>query len=202
MNYIIDKRFDFCYGHRVYVQKLRTEFCSADDTQCKCRHNHGHQGALYVHVSPLDNQLNTQSMVVDFKELGWLKDVIDDYIDHKFIIDYNDPVFYDQVLGFLATELRLQGDVDPESNSDGIFKPVPVLTTDLFKAWIINPEFINPSTPAGEVLEGYLIVNFVPTSEMLSAWMGGCVINKMSSICNLDKVIWSETPKTSAVFIP
>ncbi len=41
MSWIIDKTFEFCYGHRVWTQKLNGEY--AADLKCACRHLHGHE---------------------------------------------------------------------------------------------------------------------------------------------------------------
>ncbi len=197
--YTITKSFDFCYGHRVYVQKLRNEFCSIGDCQCKCRHNHGHQGKVEINLSSFDDELNQQSMVVDFKETGWLKDAIDTYIDHKFIIDYNDPMFDFQVVS-LFNSISETTHNTTENFITNCCVPVSIFTTTNFTAHIINPALYDRTVPIGEVLEGFLIVNFVPTSEQLSEWMFESVHNKMNTICNVDKIDWQETPKTHAVF--
>jgi 6-pyruvoyltetrahydropterin/6-carboxytetrahydropterin synthase len=46
--WVIDKQFSFCYGHRVWSQKLVAEYCETGDTACKCRHLHGHEGLVHV----------------------------------------------------------------------------------------------------------------------------------------------------------
>ena len=69
----IDKQFDFCYAHRVHNQVLNANNTGSDN-KCSCRHIHGHQGKLKVSLSAYDLQ---NGMVVDFKELGWMKEFID-----------------------------------------------------------------------------------------------------------------------------
>ena len=84
----ISKEFDFCYGHRVWSQSLNVEFSL--DSCLMCRHLHGHQGKVIVY---LKSDSLKSGMVTDFKHLNWFKKFLDDVIDHKFIIDINDPLF-------------------------------------------------------------------------------------------------------------
>ena len=84
----ISKEFDFCYGHRVWSQSLNVEFSL--DSCLMCRHLHGHQGKVIVY---LKSDTLKSGMVTDFKHLNWFKKFLDDVIDHKFIIDINDPLF-------------------------------------------------------------------------------------------------------------
>ena len=88
MMWKISKEFDFCYGHRVWSQTLNTEFSL--DGCLKCRHLHGHQGKILVYLEA--SELNN-GMVTDFKHLNWFKQFLDDTLDHKFILDINDPLF-------------------------------------------------------------------------------------------------------------
>ena len=88
MKWQISKQFDFCYGHRVWSQELNTEFSL--DNCLMCRHLHGHQGKVLVHM---ESEKLQNGMVTDFKHLNWFKKFLDDTVDHKFIIDINDPLF-------------------------------------------------------------------------------------------------------------
>ena len=88
MYWKISKEFDFCYGHRVWSQTLNTEFSL--DGCLKCRHLHGHQGKILVYLEASELK---DGMVTDFKHLNWFKQFIDDVLDHKFILDVNDPLF-------------------------------------------------------------------------------------------------------------
>jgi 6-pyruvoyltetrahydropterin/6-carboxytetrahydropterin synthase len=86
--YEIAKEFNFCYGHRVWSQALNKEY--ALTSQSKCRFLHGHEGKVVVFLR--SEQLQG-GMVTDFNHLNWLKQFIDENIDHKFIIDQHDPAY-------------------------------------------------------------------------------------------------------------
>ena len=89
MKWTIDKSFDWCYGHRVWSQELNEKFTADGDTCLACRQLHGHQGKLKV---MLEGDELERGMVTDFKHLGWMKNFIDDVLDHKFIMYINDPL--------------------------------------------------------------------------------------------------------------
>lgn len=38
-------------------------------------------------------KLDNQGMVTDFGNLSWFKTWLKNYVDHKFILDINDPLF-------------------------------------------------------------------------------------------------------------
>jgi len=175
MKWNISKQFDFCYGHRVWSQELNTEF-SLDDC-LMCRHLHGHQGKILVH---LESDSLQNGMVTDFKHLNWFKKFLDDTLDHKFIIDINDPLF-ETLLPFYKDKKDL---VEMEQN----YK-IPNLT-------LIKDEPIHIM----EMYEGFIIVDFVPTSENLSAWLLKIVQKKMAKInIKVSHLEYFETPKSRSV---
>lgn len=85
----ISKSFDFCYGHRVWAQELNPEF--SNNKKCSCRHLHGHNGTVTINLEA--TKLDNQGMVTDFGNLSWFKTWLKNYVDHKFILDINDPLF-------------------------------------------------------------------------------------------------------------
>ena len=181
-NWIIDKTFEFCYGHRVWTQVLHGEY--ADDLKCACRHLHGHEGKMQVYLRSLDGKLDVTGMVTDFRHLEWLKKWINTYIDHQFVIDKNDPL-YDRLVG-----------------KDTPLVPVYVPGVDYVAGWHIDPEYY--ATMAGheyEMFEGFMVVDFVPTSENLSRWMAKLVDVKMKKLnVTVDHIDWWETPKSRSVY--
>jgi len=174
MKWQISKQFDFCYGHRVWSQELNVDF-SLDEC-LMCRHLHGHQGKIIVHLQS-DNLQN--GMVTDFKHLNWFKKFIDDVVDHKFIIDIHDPLF--------ETLLPHYKDKEHLHTMEQNYK-IPDLS-----------QIQNEPLHIKEMYEGYIIVDFVPTSENLSTWLLEIVQKKMSQINILvSHIEYFETPKSKS----
>lgn len=172
MKWEISKEFDFCYGHRVWSQTLNIDFSL--DACLKCRHLHGHQGKVIVHLE--SNELNN-SMVTDFKHLNWFKAFLDDVLDHKFILDINDPLFSTLV---------------PNIKKEDLIK---------FEEGYFSINLTNFKNEELELYESYVVVDFVPTSENLSAWFLKIVQEKMNRLnIKVSKIEFLETPKSKSTF--
>lgn len=194
----IDKVFNFEYGHRVWVQKLNEEYCAKGDTSCACRHLHGHSAKVHIFVEA--SELNYQGMVVDFKMLGWLKDFIDRCVDHKFIIDINDPYYKNIING----ELNLNAKTFTPSVNPGISLPlveVIVPGTNHIAGYEIDT-YTNQLTDIDkEYYESFFLINFIPTSENLSKWLFEVVESKMKLIdVTTSEVQWFETAKSRSTY--
>lgn len=177
--HIIDKTFEFCYGHRVWTQKLNGKY--AADLKCACRHLHGHEGKMQVYLTA--DKLDQTGMVTDFRHLEWLKKWINENIDHQFMLDRHDPL-YNQIIG-----------------ADRLLVPVYVTDTLHIAGWKLDLADLEPDTPEYEYYEGFLIVDFVPTSENLSSWMAELVEAKMKELnVTVHHIDWWETPKSRSVF--
>ena len=71
--YLVTKRIDFCYGHRLL------------DYDGVCKHPHGHNAVAEIEVRT--DRLDSRNMVADFSDIkrvvkGW----IDRELDHKMIL--------------------------------------------------------------------------------------------------------------------
>ncbi len=174
MKWNISKEFDFCYGHRVWSQELNSDFSL--DSCLVCRHLHGHQGKVIVHLESSNLQ---NGMVTDFKHLNWFKQFLDLTLDHKFILDLNDPLFKTLLPHFKDKKELI-------SHDEGFY------TLDL-TTLKNEPLYIH------EMYEGYVLVDFVPTSENLSAWLLKIVQKKMDEISiKVSHVEFLETPKSKS----
>jgi len=146
MRWIIDKAFDFCYGHRVWSQKLDKTYSL--DACLMCRHLHGHQGRIKIFLSSEELR---EGMVTDFKHLNWFKEWLDTTLDHKFIIDRNDPLFFDM--------MRHYTDEKGQMDEEGFLRQPE-------GHWIPKLERLeNLPDALLEKYEGMVIVDFVPTSR-------------------------------------
>ena len=208
----IDKSFNFCYGHRVFSQVLNTEYTEVGHTCPKCRHIHGHEGLVKVFLE--GEELNPQGMVEDFVNLGWVKNFLDDHLDHKFILSTEDPWFHNILngtFGMIAPEMLAQQGVPvhgflpikPFNTTDMLYLPsegVFVPGTNHFAGYELDVSSMSDG-PEKEFYEGYFLVDFVPTSENLAKWLFDCIDAKMSLIdVRVSKISWNETPKSRAVY--
>jgi 6-pyruvoyltetrahydropterin/6-carboxytetrahydropterin synthase len=151
-------------------------------------------------------------MVTDFKHLGWLKNFLDNYIDHKFVIDLNDPWFVNIVNAEpiyetsaekpKGSQLRCLIPRQPLNTSDQeelLVERVYVPGTNLLVGYTIDVSKL--SGPEQEFFEGFFLVNFLPTSENLSKWLFTCVDAKMKLIdVKTKRIDWFETPKSRSSY--
>ena len=189
----IDKQFDFCFGHRVWSQALDTKYSL--DGCLACRHLHGHQGKVKLFLGA--NELE-KGMVTDFKHTNIFKKWLDDIMDHKFIIDRNDPLFSNLAGDILLTpdeSLSWYENLMINYNSEyGYAIPdLDHITDNLSKLNISDAQ----KQAIYEKYEGLVIVDFVPTSENLCKWWYE-VANKMLNGLGIDIVAveYWETPKS------
>ena len=177
MKWIIDKQFDFCYGHRVWSQSLEIDYSL--DACLMCRHLHGHQGRIKVFLEAEQLQ---NGMVTDFKHLNWFKRWLDDVLDHKFIIDRSDPLFFD-----LMSHYCTDGQMDETKfffHEEAYWTPRLEVVEDAIDA-------------IREKYEGMVVVDFVPTSENLTAWLLRIVQAKMAPLgVKVYSIEFWETPKS------
>ena len=177
----ISKEFGFDYGHRVWSQELNSDF--SIQSKCVCRHQHGHRGKLLVYLE--SNELNEEGMVTDFHHLNWFSQFLDEYVDHKMLLDINDPAFshFYPLLAFTSENER---DNLFDFHSEKFYTPkhsfLERLPIELF-----------------DVYEGIVLVPFIPTSENLSKWFFDITSQKMKEInVKVGRIQFFETPKSQS----
>lgn len=76
--YTVVKELDFSYGHRLI------------NYEGKCRHLHGHNGRLEIHMQT--DALDGRGMVMDFGDIKRkVADWVDRELDHKMLLCKDDP---------------------------------------------------------------------------------------------------------------
>ena len=164
---------------------------------------HGHEGMVQVFLE--GEKLNDQSMVFDFVNLGFIKNFLDDVLDHRFIISKDDPWFVNIVN---AKPVYVNGRVDclsavqPLNTKEGRELGVSAVTipgTDLIAGFNIDTSDLQG--PEEELFSSFFIVDFVPTSENLAKWLYDGIALKLRPYgISVSKVSWNETPKSRAVY--
>ena len=169
MPYIISKTFDFDFGHRVWTQDVDPILgCGRAN---KCRHLHGHRGTIKI---SLQGKTTKSGMVTDFSHLAWFKEQLDKDLDHKMILDINDPLL------------------------DAHFKSA----TESFS--YNGFYYYRNACPVDEIDMGLVLVPFVPTAEHLSKMFFQIVQERMKDFTNfvVSSVEFYETPKSVAIYTP
>ncbi len=199
IKYTIDKSFDFCYGHRVFNQTLNPEYTHNNDTCLACRHLHGHQGKIKIflttdfnHDSGEISNVEKTGMVTDFKHLGWFKNFIDDNLDHKFILALQDPLFKEEASLISTEEMKIKKD-------EGFWVPNMVAIGNYCDQIVKKGLGTKEEAQAiFEKYEGMIFVDFVPTSENLTAWFLRIAQEKMKDLPGVKVVAveYWETPKS------
>jgi len=180
--YNIKKTFGFDYAHRVWNQSLDENL--SNNSKCSCKQLHGHTGFLTVE---LEGSTLTNGMLLDFKNLDFIKTLVSDLIDHKCVVDRDDPML-NTLLG--RSNLVV-------SDTDFL-----VWDKETASAKCILEEPCCTSVSQAEYLKSFTIVRFVPTSENLAKWMHTIISARLASNqgVRVSKVSWKETPKSCASY--
>lgn len=167
MKWVIDKEFHFEMGHRVWAQQLNRPDLSIE-TECACKHLHGHSYTIKVFLGA--NQLDHSQMVTDFKNLNFMKKFVDEVLDHKFMIDVNDPNFT------LITGVKVP---ILESNFSKLTDLVGTEDADMFLH-----------------LSSFVLVNFVPTSENICKYIKEYAQSQLGDFATVTALELWETKKS------
>lgn len=172
----IDKEFNFEMGHRVHAQKLPHEHLSIT-TDCACKHLHGHSYTIKVFLTA--DHLDDSAMVTDFKNLNFMKRFVDDVLDHKFMIDINDPLFY-SITGISRTE-----DIEHLPNFTNLGDWLKISKTNI-------------DDNLKDLIDSFVLVDFVPTSENICRHLKEYAQSQIGHIATVSALELWETKKSHA----
>lgn len=184
--YTIFKSFNIAYGHSVWKQRLNENL--SEDCRLACRYQHGHNADITIFVESED--LDDKGMVLDFKELGFAKQFLDNVVDHKMIIDIDDPM----LTKFYPILSTLDVETDESIGRHLNYHEVG----SYFTIW---PDIYgNLSNREIEIYSGIIIVQFIPTAENLAKWVFEYVQGILKEFAIVKKVQVWETPKACAEY--
>ena len=172
--FTITKTFDFEYAHRVYTQDVSAELSYETKPENTCRHLHGHSGKLTVALKA--DALDHRGFVLDYKELGFVKKIVQEFLDHKTIIGFSDPL-REEITGRVSLE-----------------------KTRIHNILVIDSSFAKLK----DYYDGYTIINCIPTSEAMAKFFYNVIetelLKAVPTGISLDSVSWSETPSSTATY--
>ncbi len=200
---IIDKAFHWEGGHRVWTQSLDPKYTSRGDACHACKRLHGHSYLLKVFLeeTEIGTNIKDTGMVMDFKMMGFVKDFVDDVLDHKSIFDINDPLLEEELSYLLDDDGKLNLIEFCHKMPEGYWIPNLTKLRKTLDSFINKFNFSKDKAEAiMEKYEGINLVDFTPTSENLANWLLTIIEEKLKDLEHV-KVnaveIW-ETPKSHA----
>lgn len=141
---------------------------------------------------------------MDFSNLDFMKEFIEKNLDHKFLMDMNDPL-----LSRITFALSDQGDITPlihqAFKTDGTIKIAESFIPIISRVAGVNDRVIglklsetekNLPLEINELFGSLVILPFSPTAENLSRWIFEFTTRFLSGTdVNIESVIFRETQK-------
>ena len=172
--YIISKEFTVDFGHRIWTQEVDKQL--SNNAQNKCRFLHGHTAKIVVNI--VGDTLEG-GMVTDFNNLNWFKEWLDEWIDHRFVIDTNDPMmnllYLKYEIDLIRSKVKLLSFIKYNNEGGGF-----------------NPDYMGSFT----------FINCIPSAENMARLLYNFVQGKIGKHkIKIHSVEFWETPKSKAVYI-
>lgn len=162
MKYTIEKTFDgFDVGHRVCNQDLDFCFTDVGNREPKCLRFHGHSAKIKVKLG--SDQLIKHGVVVDYNEIGFVKDLIRQLFDHRTMIWSNDPIFKEIYLPLAEKSKLVLFDTE--------------YCTQNFKAQKFKLDDVEDYVK--DLFNSFTVLSFTSTSENISKWLFEVVKTKI-----------------------
>jgi len=187
----IDKEFSWEGGHRVWAQKLNHPHLSIS-TECACRHLHGHSYTIKVFLGA--DTLDQSQMVTDFKNLNFMKEFVDNVLDHKFMIDINDPNFS-----------LITGIPDDLGQNTQALQSIITRKGNFQNLGALQPSLMGVKSPAKENVQlhrnSFVLVDFVPTSENICKYLKQYAQEFIGDVATVTALELWETRKSHCRYV-
>lgn len=187
----VTKSFEFDYGHRVHTQNVNQVLSGSNENSC--RRLHGHRGKFNI---TFEGPVNEQGLVIDFKNLDYIKRFINTFYDHKFILSKDDPLISNKLISLkkskgskseniniitsdmvlnIATSEKIS--LNPSAIKSNRISTFENLYDYVYKVYRITKDYFvisileNDDDYVNEWNTSFTISNFIPTAENFSASM-------------------------------
>lgn len=188
--YTVEKTFEFDLAHRIHNQNLDGSFTETSKPVLKCRRLHGHTAQLKV---KLGSDKLVDDMVIDYNEMGFVKRMIDDVLDHRTLLSSEDPLYEKVVKNIFKQHTNLISGIS-------LFNDIKWHTRTIDTSAIDDPDI-------KEFLSAFVIVPFTTSSENIAGWIAEVVkehVDLYNTRNNTDvkliSVSYKETPKSEAIY--
>lgn len=199
--FTICKSFECCVFHRVENQNFDFDMTEKKNQRLACRAPHGHNGSYLVSLAARDLY---KDMVIDYNEMGFVKKIVDGWLDHRGMLYQNDPLVTSLVLPQLSA---LHGKVEEQIE----LEQIPELCVGEYQVYRVklDEKDKQPDNCFYQWLDGLLISSFNTTSECLARWMFNLVKQKIDQYnakypdrpdVKVASVAYKETPKSTCTY--
>ena len=186
----VEKTFEFDLAHRIHNQNLDSSFTETSKPVLKCRRLHGHTAQLKI---KLGADKLVDDMVIDYNEMGFIKRMVDDVLDHRTLLSSEDPLYKKVVKNIFKQYTNLISEIS------------------LFNDFKWHVRTIDTSSiedqDIKEFLSAFVIVPFTTSSENIANWIAEVVKEHVdlyntrnNTNVKLVSVSYKETPKSEAVY--
>ena len=186
----VEKTFEFDLAHRIHNQNLDSSFTETSKPVLKCRRLHGHTAQLKI---KLGADKLVDDMVIDYNEMGFVKRMVDDVLDHRTLLSSEDPLYEKVVKNIFKQYTNL------------------ICGISLFNDFKWHVRTIDTSSiedqDIKEFLSAFVIVPFTTSSENIANWIAEVVKEHVdlyntrnNTNVKLVSVSYKETPKSEAVY--
>lgn len=188
--YTVEKTFEFDLAHRIHNQNLDGSFTETSKPVLKCRRLHGHTAQLKI---KLGADKLVDDMVIDYNEMGFVKRMIDDVLDHRTLLSTEDPLYEKVVKNIFKQHTSLISGIS-------LFNDIK------WHARTIDTSSIEDQD-IKEFLSAFVIVPFTTSSENIAGWIAEVVKvhlelynTRNNTDVKLISVSYKETPKSEAIY--
>ncbi len=185
-----NSEYRLCYAHRVWGPTQTYD--------ATCRMIHGHTADLGIFINYDIDAVHHRYVEAAIADIH---DFLAMNVFNRFIIDSADPMFYTLVAS-MYEGLAEEFGVDMYTTTHKFFLPVLIPGSNMEAGRRVNLQPFEKArnSPIYDVLSGYFITDFCPSSPLLAEWLYKIVASRVTTPASIDRVEWCSSPNRNVVF--